>query len=61
MSPAHHTSLPWSTGVPGPRLLEDAVSLTFLLEVINEVQPDDGPERKTQISLITVLKTVNAK
>lgn len=35
MTPAHHTPVPWSTGVPGPSLLEETVNL--LIEVISEV------------------------
>ena len=60
ISPAHHTSVLLSTGNPGPTLLEDAENFTLLLEVINETQPDPDPERKTELSLIALLKTFKA-
>ena len=37
-TPAHQTSLPCSTGYPGPREVDDAVNFTFPLFLITEVQ-----------------------
>jgi len=50
-------------GNPGPTILEDTENFTLLLKVINETQsdPDPDPERKTELSLIALLKTVKAR
>lgn len=46
MNSAHQTSLPCSTGYPGPTELEDAVKVTFPLFLRREVQTDDQEEKR---------------
>ena len=37
---AHHTSFPWTTGLPGPSTLDEAKNSAFMFSAISDGQPE---------------------